>query len=61
MFADYYDTTLTLAEADTAFGDTIATSGTATYKGLSSSQGGKVWTIEQIYIPAGKASKRGLF
>ncbi|KAK8212187.1 hypothetical protein HDK77DRAFT_69611 [Phyllosticta capitalensis] len=57
----YYDTTLTLAEADTAFGDTIATSGTATYKGLSSSQGGKVWTIEQIYIPAGKASKRGLF
>ncbi|KUL87284.1 hypothetical protein ZTR_03365 [Talaromyces verruculosus] len=48
----YIDTTITLASADPAFGSTIATASGATYTGLSSSQGGKVWTIQEINIPA---------
>lgn len=48
----YVDTTITLADADTTFGDTIATAAGASYTGLSSSQGGKVWTIDTMNIPA---------
>ncbi|RAH76235.1 hypothetical protein BO86DRAFT_451789 [Aspergillus japonicus CBS 114.51] len=48
----YLNTTITLREADTTFGDTIATGAGATYTGLSSSEGGKVWTIATINIPA---------
>lgn len=48
----YLNTTLTLAAADTTFGSTIASAGGATYTGLASSQGGKVWTIAEINIPA---------
>jgi hypothetical protein len=43
---------ITLAEADSTFGDTIASAGGATYSGLSSTEDGKVWTIESIVIPA---------
>ncbi|OQD90677.1 hypothetical protein PENANT_c001G10456 [Penicillium antarcticum] len=48
----YLNTTITLAGADATFGNTIAKAGGATYTGLGSSQGGKVWTITQIDIPA---------
>lgn len=48
----YTNTVITLAGADTTFGNTIATSNGATYSGLSSSDGGKVWTIASINIPA---------
>lgn len=48
----YEDTTITLLEADPTFGDTIASAAGATYEGLSSSEGGKVWTISKINIPA---------
>ncbi|KAF9242459.1 hypothetical protein DTO027I6_6916 [Penicillium roqueforti] len=48
----YLNTVITLASADTTFGSTIASAGGATYTGLSSSQGGKVWTITQIDIPS---------
>ncbi|TDZ37533.1 hypothetical protein CTRI78_v011094 [Colletotrichum trifolii] len=48
----YVDTEITLAGPDTGFGKTIATAQKATYSGLSSSQGGKVWTIKEINVPA---------
>ncbi|QKX59685.1 uncharacterized protein TRUGW13939_06825 [Talaromyces rugulosus] len=48
----YVDTTITLADADTTFGGTIATAVGASYTGLSSSQDGKIWTIDTINIPA---------
>ncbi|KAJ5988653.1 hypothetical protein N7481_003863 [Penicillium waksmanii] len=48
----YVDTTITLASADTTFGDTIASASGATYTGLSSSSGGKVWKISAINVPA---------
>ncbi|KAJ5919826.1 hypothetical protein N7454_009661 [Penicillium verhagenii] len=48
----YLNTTITLKAADTTFGDTIATAAGASYTGLASSQGGKVWTIETMNIPA---------
>ena len=48
----YLNTVITLASADTTFGSTIASAGGATYTGLSSTQGGKVWTIKQIDIPS---------
>ncbi|GIJ86619.1 hypothetical protein Asppvi_005509 [Aspergillus pseudoviridinutans] len=48
----YLNTKITLASADTTFGNTIASAAGATYSGLSSSEGGKVWTIESITIPA---------
>lgn len=48
----YLNTTITLREADTSFGDTIATGAGATYTGLTSSEGGKVWNIATISIPA---------
>lgn len=48
----YQNTEITLLAADTSFGDTIATSGGATYSGLSSSDGGKVWTITSMTVPA---------
>ncbi|KAJ5765504.1 hypothetical protein N7520_005063 [Penicillium odoratum] len=48
----YLNTTITLKSADTTFGDTIATAAGATYTGLASSQGGKVWTIAAMNIPA---------
>lgn len=48
----YLNTVITLAEADTTFGSTIAKAGGAAYTGLTSSQGGKVWTISQITVPA---------
>jgi len=46
------NTVITLASADTNFGSTISKAGGATYSGLTSSQGGKVWTISQIDVPA---------
>ncbi|KAJ5641640.1 hypothetical protein N7490_005640 [Penicillium lividum] len=48
----YLNTTITLKSADATFGDTIATAAGATYTGLASSQGGKVWTIAAMNIPA---------
>ncbi|KAL2832685.1 hypothetical protein BJY01DRAFT_260073 [Aspergillus pseudoustus] len=48
----YINTEITLASADSTFGDTIATAGSATYEGLASSSDGAVWTIEKIVIPA---------
>ncbi|RLL95616.1 hypothetical protein CFD26_105813 [Aspergillus turcosus] len=48
----YLNTKITLASADPTFGNTIASAAGATYSGLSSSEGGKVWTIESITIPA---------
>ncbi|KAI0428982.1 hypothetical protein F5Y09DRAFT_332140 [Xylaria sp. FL1042] len=47
----YSNTVITLAEADSTFGNTITTSGGATYSGLTSSDN-KVWTIQTINIPA---------
>lgn len=47
----YENTVITLQEADTTFGATIASAQGATYTGLTSSQGGKVWTIAKINIP----------
>ncbi|KAI1842530.1 hypothetical protein JX265_012658 [Neoarthrinium moseri] len=49
----YTDTVITLHEADSSFGDTIATSQGATYSGLSSADN-KIWTIKTINIPAMK-------
>ncbi|KAJ5084884.1 hypothetical protein NUU61_009463 [Penicillium alfredii] len=49
---EYRNTKITLASADTAFGDTIASATGASCKGLGSSEGGKVWTIQRINIPA---------
>lgn len=48
----YLNTTITLRSADTTFGDTISSSGGATYTALTSSQGGKVSHIEEMYLPA---------
>lgn len=48
----YLNTVITLAGADTTFGNTIATAAGGTYKGLTSSNGGQVWTIAEIDIPA---------
>lgn len=48
----YENTEITLLEADTTFGSTIATSAGATYSGLASSSGGKVWTITSMNVPA---------
>lgn len=48
----YTNTVITLLEADTTFGNTIATSNGATYSGLTSSESGKVWTIASMNIPA---------
>ncbi|KAJ5132079.1 hypothetical protein N7448_006237 [Penicillium atrosanguineum] len=48
----YTGTKITLASADATFGDTIASAAGATYTGLKSSKGGKVWSIETINIPA---------
>lgn len=48
----YSDTTITLKEADENFGSTIATSGGATYTGLSTSDNGKTWTIKEMNVPA---------
>ncbi|KAH8589745.1 hypothetical protein B0O99DRAFT_599707 [Bisporella sp. PMI_857] len=47
----YTNTVITLAAADTTFGSTIATSQGATYSGLTSSSGGKVWSIAKMVIP----------
>ncbi|PSN72088.1 hypothetical protein BS50DRAFT_569646 [Corynespora cassiicola Philippines] len=47
----YSDTTITLSSADANFGKTIGTSQGATYTGLSSSNGNKVWTIKTIKVP----------
>ncbi|KAE8374695.1 hypothetical protein BDV26DRAFT_269484 [Aspergillus bertholletiae] len=48
----YINTQITLAGADESFGNTIASAGGATYSGLKSSDGGKVWQIESIDVPA---------
>lgn len=47
----YTDTTITLASADPNFGNTIATSQGATYSGLSSTNGGLVWTVKEMRVP----------
>ncbi|KAI5784057.1 hypothetical protein FPQ18DRAFT_282467 [Pyronema domesticum] len=48
----YINTVITLKEADATFGNTIAKASGATYSGLASSSGGKVWTIKQIDVPS---------
>ncbi|KAE8394119.1 hypothetical protein BDV23DRAFT_179923 [Aspergillus alliaceus] len=48
----YVDTKITLAEADETFGNTISSAGGATYSGLTSSEGGKMWQIKSINVPA---------
>ncbi|KAH7150351.1 hypothetical protein B0J13DRAFT_674039 [Dactylonectria estremocensis] len=48
----YVNTVITLSGVDTNFGNTIATSQGATYSGLTSSEGGKVWTISEIVVPS---------
>ena len=48
----YLNTVITLASADPTFGSTLGVSGGTTYTGLASSEGGKIWTIESISIPA---------
>jgi hypothetical protein len=48
----YKNTTITLASADTVFGDTLGVSGGTTYTGLAVSTDGTVWTINSINIPA---------
>ncbi|KAH8896792.1 hypothetical protein GQ53DRAFT_713594 [Thozetella sp. PMI_491] len=48
----YTNTVLTLAAADTTFGNTISTSQGATYSGLTSSNGGQIWTVAKITVPA---------
>ncbi|KAF2186817.1 hypothetical protein K469DRAFT_725497 [Zopfia rhizophila CBS 207.26] len=47
----YMNTIITLEAADPTFGNTIAKAGGASYTGLSSSEGGKVWKISSISIP----------
>lgn len=49
---EYLNVTITFEGTDTKFGDTLSLSGGATYKGLASKEGGKVWTIESISVPA---------
>ncbi|OJJ45022.1 hypothetical protein ASPZODRAFT_100149 [Penicilliopsis zonata CBS 506.65] len=48
----YINTTITLRSADPDFGDTIAVAEGGTYTDLASSEGGKVWSIATISIPA---------
>jgi hypothetical protein len=48
----YLNTEITLAGADPNFGKTISTAQKATYKGLTSTEGGKVWKISEIRVPA---------
>jgi Fungal cellulose binding domain len=48
----YKNTVITLAAADTTFGSTLSLSGGTTYTGFASSEGGKVWTIATISVPA---------
>lgn len=52
----YLNTVITLASADPTFGSTLVVSGGTTYTGLASSEGGKIWTIASISIPAMVAS-----
>ncbi|KAJ4349703.1 uncharacterized protein N0V89_008320 [Didymosphaeria variabile] len=47
----YENTVITLASADSTFGNTISTSQGATYSGLTNTGGGKVWTIAKIDVP----------
>ena len=47
----YLNTTITLEAADPTFGTTVSSAGGATYTKLQSSQGGKVWHIEEIVVP----------
>ncbi|KAI1329819.1 hypothetical protein F5Y16DRAFT_365367 [Xylariaceae sp. FL0255] len=47
----YTNTVITLAAADSTFGDTIVASGGATYSGFTTSDD-KVWTIASIQVPA---------
>ncbi|KAF5254021.1 hypothetical protein FANTH_1203 [Fusarium anthophilum] len=47
----YISTEITLAGADTSFGKTIATTEGATYSGLTSTNGGKVRKISEIWVP----------
>lgn len=48
----YKNVSIVLEDVDEAFGETLVVSGGTTYQGLASSEGGKVWTIERIDIPA---------
>ncbi|KAJ7637337.1 hypothetical protein DFH06DRAFT_1284166 [Mycena polygramma] len=48
----YTNTTITFDAADPNFGNTLVLTGGTTYTGLASQQGGKVWTIASIHIPA---------
>ncbi|KAL1305769.1 hypothetical protein AAFC00_003939 [Neodothiora populina] len=52
----YLNTTITLRSADTTFGDTLTSSGGANHTGIEMLQGGKVWRIAEIYLPAMDAS-----
>lgn len=48
----YTNTILTFDAPDPNFGATGVASGGATVSGLASSQGGLVWTVASIHIPA---------
>jgi hypothetical protein len=50
----YTDTTIVLEEADPTFGNTKAIAKGAHEEGFTSSQGGKVWTVKKITLPAMK-------
>lgn len=48
----YLNTTIVLEDADPDFSSTLGVSGGTTYSGLTSEEGGKIWKIAQIDIPA---------
>ncbi|KKY15340.1 hypothetical protein UCDDS831_g07663 [Diplodia seriata] len=48
----YLNTVITLADADTTFGSTVGSSQGAKYSELKQTEGGKVWTIDTITVPA---------
>ena len=48
----YLNTTIVLEEADPDFSNTLGVSGGTTYTGLTSEEGGRIWKIARIDIPA---------
>lgn len=47
----YLNTVITLADADPTFGSTVGSSQGATYSELKQTEGGKIWTIDEIIVP----------
>ncbi|POS70397.1 hypothetical protein DHEL01_v211209 [Diaporthe helianthi] len=48
----YVNTTITLAEADSTYGNGFYSERGATCKGITTSDGGKTWFVEKMTIPA---------